>query len=134
MDKRSIELPAYARKIGVELESRDGELLVLAIDYQDEICGNPGMFHGGVVGSLLEMAAVATLNAHLGNKGTSKLVVLNATVGFLRTALEQRTFASATIIRAGRRLALIQATSWQDSPDKPVATAIVNILIAPANG
>jgi uncharacterized protein (TIGR00369 family) len=135
MDSRTIALPAYAQWIGVELDSWDGELPVLGINYQNAICGNPGMFHGGVVGALLEMAAVAALDAHLGAKGgMSKLVVLNATVEFLRTAVEQRAFASARIIRAGRRLATVQATLWQDSPEKPVSTAIVNILLAPVDG
>ena len=102
------------------------------MDYQDIICGNPGTFHGGALSALLEMAAVATLDAHLG--GAGRLVPLNATVEFLRSAGEQRVFASARIIRAGRRLATVKATLWQDSPEKPVSTAIVNIQIASTDG
>lgn len=135
MGKPEIQLPEYARTIGVELDGWEGERPILAIDYKDEICGNPGMFHGGAVGALLEMAAVATLDANLrARQGAAKLAPVNSTVEFLRAAGEERTFASAEIIRAGRRLANVQATLWQASREKPVATSIVNITIAPGEG
>lgn len=135
MSHPEIELPAYARTIGVELDGWDGNEPILAIDYSSDICGNPGMLHGGAVGGLLEMAAVAALDADLRERqGASRLTPINSTVEFLRAAGEARTFASAKIIRAGRRLANVQATLWQESRDKPVATSIVNIAIAPDPG
>lgn len=132
MGNPDISLPAYAETIGVALDRWDGKRPVLGLDYYENICGNPGMFHGGAVGGLLEMAAVATLEADLSARDqTVRLTTLTSTVEFLRPAREQRAYASATIIRAGRRFANVQATLWQESPDKPVATSIVNILIAP---
>lgn len=133
MANPEIELPAYAHTIGVRVDGWDGSRPVLAVDYSDELCGNPGMFHGGALGGLLEMAAVAALDADLrGKQGPASLTPLNSTVEYLRAATDARTFASARIVRAGRRLANVQATLWQDSPDKPVATSLVNIMIAPA--
>jgi uncharacterized protein (TIGR00369 family) len=132
MDNPEALLPAYARAIGVTVDSWDCNRPVLAIDCRADLCGNPGMFHGGVVGALLEMAAVATLDADLrARQGETELVPINTTVEYLRAAGEQRTFASARIVRAGRRLANVQAVLWQESPEKPVSTANVNILIAP---
>lgn len=132
MGKPEIALPAYAETIGVRLDSWDGNMPVLAIDYSNHICGNPGMFHGGAVGGLLEMAAVAALEADMGaRQQQGRLTPVNSTVEYLRPAGEQRAFASATIIRAGRRFANIQARLWQESPEKPVAVSLVNILIAP---
>ena len=76
------------------------------------------------------MAAVTALDANLrANGGAAHLVPLNTTVQFLRAAGEAQAFASATIVKAGRRLANVAATVWQDSPAKPVATAMVNIAI-----
>ena len=132
MGNPEIALPAYAGTIGVELDRWDGNRPVLAVDYSNNICGNPGMFHGGAIGGLLEMAAVATLEADLVVRQQSgRLTPVNSTVEYLRPAGDQRTFASATIIRAGRRFANVQATLWQESLAKPVATSLVNILIAP---
>ncbi len=133
MGNPEIELSVFAETIGVELDRWEGNTPVLAIDYSDQICGNPGMIHGGAVSGLLELAAMAALDADLRAKhGPAKLTALNSTVEFLRAAGEARTFASAQIVKAGRRLATVQSTLWQDTPEKPVATSIVNLTIAPA--
>jgi len=131
MSSPEIELPVFAKTIGIELEGWEGNAPILAVDYSFDISGNPGMFHGGAIGGLLEMAAVAALDADLRERqGEAKLTPISSTVEFLRAAGEERAFASARIIRAGRRLANVQATLWQGSPDKPVATSLVNIAIA----
>lgn len=131
MEQSEITLPPYAKTIGVEVDSWNGGSPILAIEYSDDICGISGMFHGGAVGALLEMAAVATLEADLRtNQSPAYLTTINSTFEFMRPAGQARTFASATIIRAGRRFANMQAWLWQESPDRPVATAMVNIAIA----
>ena len=135
MGNLHITLPEYAHTIGVEIDSWYGNRPVLALDYKEELCGNPGMFHGGAVGALLEMAAVATLEAELQTKQSpAPLTPMNSTIEFLRMAGEERTYASADIVKAGRRLANLSATLWQGDPKKPVATAIFNIAIGQASG
>lgn len=132
MSTPEIELPVFASTIGLTVERWDGNRPVLGLDYDASLCGNPGMFHGGVVAALLEMAAIATLDADLrAGRGPARLNPVNTSVEYLRPAGEQRTFASARIVRAGRRLANVQAVLWQDNEDKLVATAIVNLEIAP---
>ena len=135
MGNPQIELSEYARTIGVEIDGWYGNRPVLALDYKAELCGNPGMFHGGAVGALLEMAAVATLEAELQAKQSSApLAPMNSTIEFLRMAGEERTYASADIVKAGRRLANLSATLWQGDPEKPVATAVFNIAIGQNSG
>ena len=134
MANPEIDLPDYARTMGIAVEGWEGALPVLAMDYSADLCGNPGMFHGGAVSTLLEMAAVAAIDAQLrAGHGPARLTPLNTTVEFLRAAGEERAFASDSIVKAGRRLATVSATLWQGSQDKPVATAIVNVGIAPAD-
>ena len=129
-----IALPAFAETIGAAICRWDDDRPILAIDYSDQICGNPGMFHGGAVGGLLAMAAVATLQAELGGRqSASRLIPVSSTVEFLRAAREARAFVAAEIVKSGRRFANLQAWLWQDSREKPVATAIVNILIQPGD-
>ncbi len=133
MEKPAIALSPYARTIGIEVAEWDGNRPILALDCRDDLCGNPGMFHGGLVGGILDIAAVAALEADLhGKPGSARLVPLNSTVEYLRAAGEARTFASARIVRAGRRLACVQATLWQESESKPVAVSLVNIAIVAA--
>lgn len=131
MSTPPIELPEYARTIGLQIDRWEGARPILGLDYADELCGNPGMFHGGVVAATLEMAALATLDAALrAERGAADLSPVNSTIEYLRPAGERRTFASAKIVRSGRRLANVHATLWQESEAKPVAIAIVNVEIS----
>ncbi|KHK90292.1 PaaI family thioesterase [Novosphingobium malaysiense] len=132
MANLELHLPTYAQTIGIGIDRWETGSPVLGIDYKPEICGNPGMLHGGAVSTLLEVTAIASLDAELRSEhGPVSLTPLNSTIQFLRAAGEGRTFASATVVKAGRRLANVAATVWQDTPDKPVATAVVNVALAP---
>ena len=48
----------------------------------------------------------------------------------MRGAGATRTFALGRVTRAGRRIANLSATAWQDDPAKPVASAWMNVLLA----
>jgi len=118
--------------MGIEVRQWEGGRPILAMGYAHDLCGNPGIFHGGAVSTLLEMAALAALDAELrATHGPAHLTALNTTVQFLRGAEDETAFASAEVVKAGRRLANVAATLWQGDRTKPVATAIVNIAIAP---
>lgn len=123
-------LPPYARLFGIALDRWEDGRPILSVDYGELVRGNPGTFHGGALGGLLELAALAALRAGL--DGAATLTPLNATVEYLRGAGERRTYAIGEVVRAGRRLANLRATAWQDGPDRPVATATFNVAIAPA--
>jgi uncharacterized protein (TIGR00369 family) len=128
-----IALPEFARTIGAGIDRWEDGRPVLAVDYGAALCGNPGMFHGGVVAALLEMAAVSTLAAQL-HGSPSRASPVGTTVAYLRPAVERPAFAAARIVRAGRSSANLQATLWQESEDKPVATATVNFRISQGSG
>ena len=130
MSNPHIDLPAYARLIGIEIDRWENGLPVLAIDYHENVCGNPGMFHGGVLGALLEQAALAVLRAEMQPQGnTGVLTPLSSTIEYLRAAGEKPTFATAEIVRTGRRLANVRALAWQESADKLMSIGFFNIAI-----
>jgi uncharacterized protein (TIGR00369 family) len=127
-----IALPAYARMMGIEVDRWENGRPLLAVDCREDICGHPGMFHGGALGALLEQAALAVLKADLQTKdGASALTPLSSTIEYLRAAVEKRTFATAEIVRSGRRLANVRAFAWQESLERPAAIAFFNIAIKP---
>ena len=67
-------------------------------------------------------------------QGPAALTPLNTTIEYLRAAGEMRTYASAQVVKSGRRLANLSARLWQGDPAKPVATATVNIAIGQNSG
>ena len=128
-------LTAYARSLGIEVE-RDGDgdgdgAPILAIDFADNVEGRPGAFHGGATSGLLETAGYAALRAELGRLGrTHRLKPINMTVQFLAAGVEKRSYAQGRITRLGRRNANIEVEAWQDDRTRPVASAVMNVMMA----
>jgi uncharacterized protein (TIGR00369 family) len=129
----SYDLPPYAAALGIGVDPASGSSPVLWFDYSVRVSGRPGFLHGGAMSGLMEMAAIAALQAELERRGeTMRLKPVNIAVEFMRGGTEQRTFASGTVTRAGRRVALVNATCWQDDPAKPIALAQMKVLLSPA--
>lgn len=101
-------------------EDEGGLLYALAFD--ERHLGNPGIraIHGGVVSAFLEFAAEAELVAVLVG---AKLTTATCAVDFLASTSASEMRARAKIIRLGRRVAFMEATAWQESAERPVASA-----------
>lgn len=133
MTGASATLPPYADGLGIEVDHFDAHLPVLAVDFTDRIQGRPGFLHGGALSGLMEMAAIAALRAELSRRGAnSRIKPVNISVEFMRGGTAQRTFAVGRVTRAGRRLAVVSAEAWQEDRARPIATALINVLLSPA--
>lgn len=118
----------YARFLGFALEI-DGDALVGRLDYSPRNIGNAALpaLHGGTLGALLELTASFEL---LWRAQTVKLPkTIGCTIEYLRTGRPQVTFASAQIVRQGRRVAPLRVVAWQEDRSKPIAAATVQFLI-----
>jgi uncharacterized protein (TIGR00369 family) len=124
-------LPPYAQALGIELDHLDDGVPVLAVDFSDRIEGRPGYLHGGALSGLMEMAAIAALQADLARQGkTSQIKPVNVAVEFMYGGKAKRTYARGRLTRSGRRLAVVSAEAWQDDPAKPIASALMNIILS----
>ena len=80
---------------------------------------------------MLENAGYAALRARLIDEGReAQLKPVNITVQYLSAGKAQPSFAKGRITRLGRRNANIAVEAWQKDRDRPIATAIMNILMA----
>ena len=120
----------YFRFLGLSMrEDGDGApLCVLPPD--PKLIGNARLpaLHGGVVGALLESAAIVQLIWSAETDAIPKIIDLQ--VDYLRSARPVETFARATITKHGRRIANVRAEAWQDDPARPVAAAHAHFLLA----
>ncbi len=118
----------YARALGLEAMI-DGDALVTVLRFRDDNIGNYVLraVHGGVVGALLEHAAILHLLMETEAAVVPKIV--NLSVDYLRPCLAADTFAQGRVIRQGRRVANVRAEAWQDSPARPVAAAHAHFLL-----
>jgi len=124
------ELPPYAQSVGMVIEHMEGDLPLIACEAGDLVMGRPGFWHGGVIGGLLEIAALSAIRTSLGIDG-KRLKPVNITVQFMRTATIQRTYAIGCIERAGRRLVNVTASAWQENRERHIASAQLTVLLSP---
>ncbi|MGB7656316.1 MAG: PaaI family thioesterase [Novosphingobium sp.] len=128
----SSDLPPYAQALGIALDHAEDGTPILYFDYSERVAGRPGFLHGGALSGLMEMAAIAALRTELERRGEAmKLKPVNVQVEFMRGGTQQRTFASGSVTRAGRRVALVNAEAWQDDRSKPIALAQMKVLLSP---
>ena len=126
-------LSHYARSLGIALDRWDQEAPVLRVDFSEAVLGRPGALHGGAISGLLETAGYGALRASLARSGReASFVPINITVQFLRAGDEKRSFASARIVKLGRRTANLSVEAWQGDAAKPIASAVMNVMIRDA--
>lgn len=123
-----MSLPPYAELLGLSVEPGE-DAPVYVMPFRAEVVGRPGFLHGGAIGGLLEMAAIGALKQALAGEGECRIKPINVTVDYMRGGRDKPTRARGTVTRLGTRIANVEATAWQDDPDRPIAAARMNYLI-----
>lgn len=119
----------YFRFLGVELEVREGRR-VAVMKFAPHLIGNPTIpaLHGGTLGALLESVALLECLATTERTTLPKTVTL--TVDYLRSGKAQDVFATAKVVKAGRRITTLHCTAWQDDERTPIAMATVVLKVS----
>jgi len=119
----------YGGYLGLRAEIVD-EALICRLPFDDKFIGNPLLpaLHGGVVGSLLENAALLSLLWGLEIEQLPKTI--NMTVDYLRSVGPRDTFACGVVTKQGRRVANVRVEAWQNDRARGVAAAHGHFLTA----
>lgn len=126
-------LTPYARALGIVLDRMEGDVPVLRVEFANAVQGRPGALHGGAISGLLETAGYALLRGALaGAQRPTAMKPINLTVQFLASGKPRPTFARARIVKLGRRTANLSVEAWQDDPARPIASAVMNVMVASA--
>ena len=124
-------LTPYARSLGIEHEGWDEGTPVMRVDFDATVEGRPQHYHGGATGGLLETAGYAVLRAELERLGRKAVLKpINITVQYLAAGKSRTSYAKGRITKLGRRSANITVEAWQGDPNRPIATAVMNVLMA----
>src|SRR5262245_57208852 len=105
-----VEMVPCARFLGLALEL-EGDELRARLDYAPQLVGNSLLpaLHGGVLGTLLESAAIYALLWDTPAKELPKTISL--TIEFLHPARPRTTWARSEVTRQGRRVATVRASA-----------------------
>ena len=123
----------YARFLGLRAELAGDEMTVI-LPFSEHLIGNVQLpaIHGGVLGALLEITALAQLSLTQGLARQPRPI--DVTVEYLRSGRPLDTFARAQIKRLGRRVANVQVEAWQEEPARPIASLHGHFHVTPAEG
>jgi uncharacterized protein (TIGR00369 family) len=118
----------YAKFLGVEFELKGTELTAI-LPYKDSLIGNPILpaLHGGVVGAMMELTAVAQLLLTQGTGAIPKTI--DVSIDYLRSGRPVNTFARAHVTKLGRRIANVRVEAWQADRADPIAALHGHFLL-----
>jgi uncharacterized protein (TIGR00369 family) len=119
----------YCAWLGVTAQISD-DAVVLTMPFDPKLVGNPMIpaLHGGVIGSLLETAAI--VQAVWTTKSVAFPKPVDITIDYLRTGRAVTSHASARLARQGRRVVNVHAQMWQEDEAKPIAALRGHFLLA----
>ena len=126
--KTLFEMVPYAKFLGVQLEMK-GDELTAVLPYKDSLIGNPLLpaLHGGVVGAMMELTAIAQL---LLTQGTGKIPkTIDISIDYLRSGRPVETYARAQVTKLGRRIANVRVEAWQYDRADPIAALHGHFLL-----
>ncbi|HYH87228.1 MAG TPA: PaaI family thioesterase [Pyrinomonadaceae bacterium] len=97
----------FARLLGLEFVAAERGAATFALEAREELTRMGGILHGGAIVSLLDTAAAFA--AHTLLEPGAQTVTVDLTVHFLRPVSAGRIEARARVLRAGRRILVINA-------------------------
>lgn len=121
----------YCSHLGISARI-EKERLTLHLPFTQCLIGNPILpaLHGGVIGSLLETAAIAQVLFETGASVLPKPV--DITIDYLRAGRARDSYARARIGRQGKRVVNVLAEMWQEDESRPIAALRGHMLIEPS--
>ena len=112
--RRIVESAAFHLLIGVRLEKADAEagIAVLRQPYRSELSIFPdaGMYHGGVIGALIDVAGAVACGLKLGRPTPTA----NFRVDFLKSPAKVDLIATGRMVRSGKTLAVADVEVTDD--------------------
>ncbi|NIJ07856.1 uncharacterized protein (TIGR00369 family) [Sphingomonas vulcanisoli] len=126
-----VALLPYADFLGIRIVEADGDAPLLAMPWSEGLGGAPERIHGGALAGLLEIAAIAAIDATLDDpaQARERFKPISVTVDYMRPGLMVETYARGEVVRIGTRIANVAVEAWQDDPERPIATARMNVAI-----
>ena len=103
------------------------ERLVIELDNQPNLVNRRGALQGGLVATLIDIAAGRLADRHIGPG--QDVTTADMTIHFLAPVLEGPARALATMVRAGRRLQVIAVDVVDVARDRLAARATLSFAV-----
>ncbi|GAA0392606.1 PaaI family thioesterase [Brevundimonas terrae] len=133
MTKPLLDHLPYARFLKLKTDVYGDEVTVV-MPFSEHLIGNPMIpaLHGGSTAALLELAAMAKVSHDYPRLRLPRPI--NVSIAYLRVGKASDVFARAHISKAGKKVAYVTASAWQESQDKPIATLTAHFQLDDTTG
>ncbi|MGD9864165.1 MAG: PaaI family thioesterase [Pseudodonghicola sp.] len=114
----------HARALGMQLTDIGNGRAVITMPYSEALIGDPetGVIHGGAVSAMMDTCCGAAVMSHPAAPGGTATIGLR--IDYMRAATPgQAVTTTATCYHITRNVAFVRATTVDENPDLPVATA-----------
>ncbi|THH37109.1 PaaI family thioesterase [Aliishimia ponticola] len=114
----------HSRALGMNLVDIDDGTATMELPYSDHLVGDPrtGVIAGGAVSALMDTCCGAAVMSHPSSPGGTATIDLR--IDYMRAAAPGQTIRTvAQCYHITRSVAFVRATTYDDDPDNPVATA-----------
>ena len=111
----------YAQLLGIRLEQIDSGSATLQMRVRKPLTQNHGVLHGGAIASLIDSATAFAIISLLTPE--EKVTTVDLTISYLRPVTKGKLSCTAKVVRAGKRLIVVSAETF-DAGQKLVATAL----------
>lgn len=130
----AVALLPYADFLGISVVGQEDGAPLLRMPYADGLGGQPGLLHGGAIAGLLEIAAVAAIDATRPVEADAREMFkpITVTVDFMRPGRHRETFACGRVVRIGNRIANVDVSAWQEDRERLIASAWMNVAVGHA--
>ena len=119
----------YVRFLGLRAEMAGDEMTAI-LPFAAHLIGNTVMpaLHGGVIGAMMELTALAQLAVTQGGGRAAKTI--DITIDYLRPGLAVTAYARADVRKIGRHIASVHVEAWQETPNRPFAALRGHFLLS----
>lgn len=123
------EVP-FQKLLGIEVMEVSENKAVVKLPFRKELAGGGDAFHGGAIGSLLDLTgALAAWSGHDPSRGT-KASTVSMTTNYIAAALGKDVIASAYAVKRGKELIFCSVDITESGSGKLIANGSMIYRIA----
>ena len=127
MKQVAVQGSGFTRFLGIEPLTVWEGVAELVVPVRDDMTQHHGFAHGAIIGAMADNACAWAGSSVLGD-----VVTGSYSINFLSPARGTHLRAKATVVKAGKRQAVVQAEVWAEAEGQPpVLAAVATATILP---
>ena len=127
--RTALNAQGFLHHMGASVDEVVHGRVVMSVTRRPELLQQHGFFHGGVIAFLVDNATTAAAGTVV-NRDTQTCLTAEYKLNIIAPALGDRLACSATVVKPGRRLTIVEAKVHSHTPGKTKLVAVALATIA----